>query len=247
MGVITFVHCIIIAYFIPPSKTTQMASAANNTSNENVDEVAAAQTESDSIHSGSETAPNSNHRTDPPEGEGPEVEDVGNGPVAVSTAGPRVVQVQGLPLEWTQMGNNSAAEQQQQPVIRYPCDVMAMEAMDPTDTELCIVGTAGQKITHMGPTFFETTPNPASLTSLILRSHVIRKIEGLQGFINLELLELYDNQVDSLSTCFFPMDDGGCCPGRTLKILDMSYNSIRDMDPVAFCPNLQELCTLLLV
>lgn len=30
-------------------------------------------------------------------------------------------------------------------------------------------------------------------------------------------------------------------PGVTLKILDMSYNSIRDMAPVAFCPNLTEL------
>lgn len=30
-------------------------------------------------------------------------------------------------------------------------------------------------------------------------------------------------------------------PGRTLKVLDVSYNGIRDMGPVSFCPNLQEL------
>ena len=31
-------------------------------------------------------------------------------------------------------------------------------------------------------------------------------------------------------------------PGRSLKVFDISYNSIRDMEPVCFCPNLQELC-----
>jgi hypothetical protein len=147
---------------------------------------------------------------------------------------PRNVQVQGLPLDWTQLSSGAAER-----AIRYPSDVAEI---DVTDDELCIVGTAGQKITNMGPDF-STTMN-SNLRRLILRSHVIRKIEGLQNFACLELLELYDNQVESLSSC---LDSNEGRPGATLLVLDMSYNSIRDMEPVALCPNLQELCTCVLL
>ena len=64
-------------------------------------------------------------------------------------------------------------------------------------------------------------------------------MEGLEGMKHLELLELYDNMVDELRN----LNDGeNGAPGRTLTVLDMSYNVIRDMKPVEFCPNLTELC-----
>eukprot|EP00957_Ditylum_brightwellii_P008912 674357-Ditylum_brightwellii.AAC.1 len=83
-----------------------------------------------------------------------------------------------------------------------------------------------------------------NLTHLVLRSHLIHKMEGLRGFEKLELLELYDNMVDSLDD-LNEGEDGK--PGVTLRVLDMSYNAIRDMGPVQFCPNLQELCKLFFI
>jgi Leucine-rich repeat (LRR) protein len=142
---------------------------------------------------------------------------------------PRVARVVGLPLDWTQLGDKDKA-----PKIRYPSDVTEI---DPSEEELIVVGTAGQKITNMGPDLYKEL-NP-ELKQLVLRSHVIRKMEGIQGLASLELLELYDNQVDALQ-CLDEGNDGA--PGPTLRVLDMSYNVIRDMQPVQLCPNLQELC-----
>jgi hypothetical protein len=134
-----------------------------------------------------------------------------------------------LPLDWTQLGNNEGA-----PAVRYPSDVADL---DPSETELIIVGTSGQKITNIGKDF-SSTINP-DLTQFVLRSHLIRKMEGLERFEKLELLELYDNQVDALDN----LDNGNDgAPGKTIVTLDMSYNVIRDMAPVALCPNLRELC-----
>ena len=148
------------------------------------------------------------------------------------TAASQTVRVdEALPLDWTRLGNPEGAPQP----IRYPADVAEIL---PEETDVCIVGTAGQKITCIGKEFSRTIN--ASMESLILRSHLIKKLEGLQCFTNLQLLELYDNQVDALTG----LDEGpNGCPGSTLRVLDMSYNSIRDMQPVSFCPNLQELCT----
>jgi hypothetical protein len=144
----------------------------------------------------------------------------------------RSVQLQGLPLDWTQLGSSS---DNLPTVIRYPSDVAEISS---EETELCIVGTAGQKITFIGNDFSRTVNE--EMQSLILRSHLIRKIEGLQYFTNLQLLELYDNQVEALTG----LDSGpNGCPGSTLRVLDMSYNEIRDMEPVSLCPNLRELCT----
>ena len=145
----------------------------------------------------------------------------------------RTVRVDDLPLEWTQLGPNSN-ENNQHPPIRYPEEVTDLNL---DDDEVIVVGTAGKKITHMGPDFY-TRVNP-NLTQLILRSHVIRKMEGLQGLQQLELLELYDNQVEALA-CLDQGEHGA--PGATLKTLDMSYNVIRDMTPVQLCPNLVDLC-----
>ena len=142
----------------------------------------------------------------------------------------RTARVEGLPLDWTQLGGDPSAA----PVIRYPSDVIDI---DKEETELLVVGTAGRKITHMGKELWkELHPDT---TRPILRSHVIRTMEGLQGLQKLELLELYDNQVDALQ-CLDEGPDGA--PGPTLRVLDMSYNVIRDMQPVEVCPNLQELC-----
>lgn len=64
---------------------------------------------------------------------------------------------------------------------------------------------------------------------------------------HLELLELYDNMVDELRELDGGEKDGDGVglPGRNLRVLDISYNVIRDMGPVSLCPNLQELCELL--
>ena len=126
-----------------------------------------------------------------------------------------------LPLDWTQMATQPRPVRLPRDVMEYPED----------ETELCIVGTAGKKITCMGKDLLQSCPN---LESLILRSHLIIDMEGLDLPDNkLELLELYDNQIQAL-------DDLNCV-GPNLRVLDMSYNVIRDMMPVSICPNLTEL------
>ena len=137
----------------------------------------------------------------------------------------RVVQPPALPLDWTQLGKPAPSPLP----VRYPHDVAVIS---PEDLDICIVGTAGQKITFMDDDFY-TKCNP-SLESLILRSHLIEHIKGIEGFTKLNLLELYDNQLQELGSL-----EG---PGPNLKVLDMSYNAIRDMMPVSFCANLTELC-----
>jgi Leucine-rich repeat (LRR) protein len=134
------------------------------------------------------------------------------------------------------------------------------------ETQVTIVGTAGQKITHMGQDLHaHLSPN---ITHLILRSHLIRKMEGgIHTMTNLQVLELYDNQIDELnffdataaaaakdetndneqqpSSPMSQLDLGNSSSGtyyQNLKILDISYNVIRDMEPLVCCINLQELC-----
>ena len=145
----------------------------------------------------------------------------------------RVARLGDLPLEWTQMGQSDGPEAPMN-VIRYPSEVTDISK---DETELMVVGTAGKKITRIGPQFYkEASPD---LTQLIFRSHLIRDMEGLEGFTKLEVLELYDNMVEELKN----LNNGeGGAPGMTLTNLDMSYNVIREMRPVEFCPNLQELC-----
>ena len=132
-----------------------------------------------------------------------------------------------FPLDWTQLG----VKADDALPLRYPHDVAEIL---PTDVDICIVGTAGQKITQIPPDFGRQCGNAGILETLILRSHMISKMQGLEEFTKLELLEFYDNQVQALE-CL----EG---PGPNLRVLDMSYNSIRDMAPVSLCANLQELC-----
>ena len=156
-----------------------------------------------------------------PQEEPGEEEEEEETPITTTT---RTARVEGLPLDWTQLGSPVGEEMP----IRYPHDVAEISS---DELEIIIVGTAGQKITFMSDDFY-TQCNP-NLESLVLRSHLISEIKGIQGFTKLEVLELYDNQLKSLA-CL----EG---PGPNLRILDMSYNAIRDMMPVTLCPNLTEL------
>ena len=148
-----------------------------------------------------------------------------------------------LPLDWTRLGEcaseltRGAGGGDDPPggstVVRYPWDVIDISE---DDERLTIVGTAGQKITRMGDDL-HLKLNP-KLTHLILRSHLLRTMEGIGSMEHLELLELYDNQVDELRC----LDLGSGPMGSTLRVLDISYNVIRDMGPLVSCPNLEELC-----
>jgi len=128
-----------------------------------------------------------------------------------------------LPLDWTKLSIKGEAFP-----VRYPDEVAEWS---PEETEICIVGTAGQKITVMGTVFSNPEKtNISELTSLILRSHLIKDMSGLESLPKVETLELYDNMVQSLDVISMK----GC--GRTtLRVLDMSYNAIRDMTPIQYC------------
>lgn len=135
-----------------------------------------------------------------------------------------------LTMDWTQMGVTA----DEALPLRYPHDV---SDWSPDDVEICVVGTAGQKITALGDDFAPKSrlTNP-KLEKLILRSHMIKTMDGLGHLTQLQLLELYDNMVQSLDEESLL----GC--GPSLKTLDMSFNAIRDMEPVRLCTgNLTEL------
>jgi protein phosphatase 1 regulatory subunit 7 len=90
-------------------------------------------------------------------------------------------------------------------------------------------------------------------------------MEGVSKLKHLELLELYDNMIDELNlNDLTPKsssdddenengnaekekeennddDDDDGLPARNLRVLDISYNVIRDMNPISQCLNLQEL------
>lgn len=149
---------------------------------------------------------------------------------------PKRAQLTGpLPLDWTRVQPVAQGEEGEshEDVVRYPWEVIEIE---PNEEELMIVGTAGQKITKMGVELGDHL-NP-KLKQLVLRSHMIQTMEGLHKFEELDLLELYDNQIHALQA----LNEGvNGAPGIKLRVLDMSYNVIRDMQPVSFCPNLREL------
>lgn len=181
-----------------------------------------------------------------------------------------------LPLDWVDLGaelGKRSSEQQER--IHFPSDVYDY-SVDTTTEELVIVGTHGLKITHMGKDLHQTCSSQ-TMKTLVLRSHLIRLMEGLEGFQQLTTLELYDNQIGKIQnlnnihneddapgplTTTSPLSSASSgspqpirtspgsltsygLPGRTLQILDLSYNVIRDMEPVKYCPNLVELCKLI--
>ena len=95
-------------------------------------------------------------------------------------------------------------------------------------------------------------------------------MEGIRNLEHLELLELYDNMIDELREWDVRRADADgaaavvgegekdgdvaksseetieLLPRTELKVLDISYNAIRDMGPISLCPNLQELCECLI-
>ena len=152
-----------------------------------------------------------------------------------------------LPLDWTKMAEcNEEEDISPADAIRYPWDVMELPLPpDQSETHLTIVGTAGQKITRMGGNLCEYVSQ--NLTHLVLRSHLIRTMEGVSKLKHLELLELYDNMIDEITDLSTgelvdngdEEDDG--LPAKNLRVLDISYNVIRDMNPISQCLNLQEL------
>jgi len=132
-----------------------------------------------------------------------------------------------LPLDWTKMGSGHNDDHDDLPE-RCPHEVADWL---PEDTEIVIVGTAGQKITVLGDDFANPErTNLSQLQTLVLRSHLIKEMPGLYSLPKLETLELYDNMVQSLDEESLK----GCGP-TTLRILDMSYNAIRSMAPVQYC------------
>jgi Leucine-rich repeat (LRR) protein len=68
---------------------------------------------------------------------------------------------------------------------------------------------------------------------LVLRSCLIRSMEGAEAAPRLQKLELYDNQVEAISPRLGAL--------QFLTVLDLSYNNIRDMGPVRACRGLQKL------
>ena len=133
-----------------------------------------------------------------------------------------------LPLDWTKLGGGNHDDDHDEMPVRFPHEVADWA---PEDTEVCIVGTAGQKITVLGDDFANPErTNLLELTSLILRSHLIKEMPGLDSLEKLETLELYDNMVQSLDE-----ESLKGCGRTTLRILDMSYNAIRNMSPVQYC------------
>ena len=84
-----------------------------------------------------------------------------------------------LPLEWTRMAE-CAANPDQNPAntTRYAWDVTDI---DPNETELIVVGTAGEKITRMGHDLHtHVSPN---MTHLVLRSHLIRTVSVSVAYV----------------------------------------------------------------
>mmetsp|Transcript_10528 Transcript_10528/g.15910 ORF Transcript_10528/g.15910 Transcript_10528/m.15910 type:complete len:504 (+) Transcript_10528:171-1682(+) len=153
-----------------------------------------------------------------------------------------------LPLDWTKMAECNEEDIAPADAIRYPWDVMEFPLPpDQSETHLTIVGTAGQKITRMGSNLDEYVSD--NLTHLVLRSHLIRTMEGVSKLKHLELLELYDNMIDEINDlCPGELVDKGeeeeeddGLPAKNLRVLDISYNVIRDMNPISQCLNLQEL------
>jgi len=111
--------------------------------------------------------------------------------------------------------------------IVVPLDVLSPI---PEAGEECvyIVGTRGVKVTRIAGLEYLAD----SLEELVLRSNLIAAMEGVQTLEKLTKLELYDNQIEVISHIEAL---------SRLTILDLSYNAIRSMAPVACCPLLQEL------
>jgi protein phosphatase 1 regulatory subunit 7 len=97
------------------------------------------------------------------------------------------------------------------------------------DESICIIGTWGGKVTRIAG-----LENMTKIKEIILRSCLVGSMEGIEDLLTLQKLELYDNQIEQISSLDRLLN---------LKILDLSFNSIRIMTPnlVQSCPLLEEL------
>lgn len=98
-----------------------------------------------------------------------------------------------------------------------------------------------EKLTKLKVRIFQPSPTFSlvltslsyTLQILVLRSCLVSKIEGLETNILLEKLELYDNTIEDIPSLHFLSN---------LRILDLSFNSIRTMEAIQYCsPHLEEL------
>eukprot|EP00943_MAST-04B_sp_MAST-4B-sp1_P004435 g4435.t1 len=113
------------------------------------------------------------------------------------------------------------------PIDRYVTPRDAVE-IEENATEIYAVGTRGKKVTvieHLD--IYSKT-----LTSVCLRSNLIRKMQGLNSLVNITNLELYDNKVGKLE---------GIDQLVQLTNLDLSYNEIRELENLDTLVNLQTL------
>jgi Leucine-rich repeat (LRR) protein len=113
------------------------------------------------------------------------------------------------------------------PVMRLviPSDVVPVSS---SDDSVYIIGTQMEKVTKIAG--LEVAKD--SLETLTLRCCLISTMEGVESLTKLRKLELYDNQIQRVSSLESL---------HNLQILDMSFNAVRDMSPVSCCPNLTEL------
>ena len=83
-----------------------------------------------------------------------------------------------MPLDWTRVSRQNCAEgEEEKAEIRLPMDVVEEEAhamFGEGQEDLVLVGTSGGKINKIGG-----LGHMKSLTNLILRSHLITTMEGL--------------------------------------------------------------------
>lgn len=136
-----------------------------------------------------------------------------------------------LQLDWTKLSAADLCAANDERPIRLPRDVASPEYDEsflPTSTELSLIGTSGYKVNEMGG-----LSALVNLETLILRSHLIEKIQDIENHTKISHLELYDNQITSL--------EGIPTTGDKMVILDISFNVIRSMEPVSNLPNLREL------
>ena len=136
---------------------------------------------------------------------------------------------------WLQSVNGNASlpeggEEYVSPADRKvsPLDVLESRPKD-GESFVYIVGTLGRKVTYIGDSLDYLK---GSLEDLTLRSNLIKDMDGVENLKLLKRLELYDNQVETITH----LDKLA-----HLTILDLSFNAIREMGAVSACPLLEEL------
>lgn len=130
-------------------------------------------------------------------------------------------------------------------LIKIPSDVIDIKL---GDESLYVIGTREGKVTKIdgleilreslsvSVILYQYLSTRLSLTCikqvLVLRSCLVSTIENVASLVLLTKLELYDNQIEAIT---------GIETLVNLKILDLSFNVIRELGPVSQCPLLEEL------